>query len=315
VGVFALLRGPGREVGEQLVHHPAIQAVGFTGSRAGGLALCRIAQSRPQPIPVYAEMSAINPVFLLPAALAARTSTIARGFVDSLVLGAGQFCTNPGVVLGIDGPDWRAFVAEVARALGDKPAATMLSSGIHAAYEQGTRHLAALPVERVGQGQAGTGGCAAQAVVHETSAAQWLATPALAEEVFGPSSVLVRCADAQELRRVAEALEGQLTATLHLEDTDLPLARGLLPVLERKAGRILANGFPTGVEVSHAMVHGGPFPATSDGRTTSVGAAALGRFLRPVCYQDLPEALLPPALQSGNPLGVWRSVDGTPTAP
>ena len=316
-GVFALLAGVGHAPGQQLVRHPAVQAVGFTGSRAGGLALCRLAAARPQPIPVFAEMSSINPVFLLPAALHARAESLARGCVESLVLGAGQFCTNPGLVLGIEGDGFDRFLAEAARALADKPAQTMLSAGIHAACRRGVERWAATPgVRCVAQGvDAAPARNAARAALFVTDAAHFRNDAALVDEVFGPAGLIVRCRDAEEMLALAEALEGQLTATLQLhaaDAADLALARRLLPVLERKAGRILANGFPTGVEVAHAMVHGGPFPATSDARSTSVGARAIERFLRPVCYQDLPDALLPPPLQSANPLGLPRLVDARP---
>lgn len=294
LGVFSMLAGPGHEVGERLVSHPALQAVAFTGSRAGGLALCRLAQRRPQPIPVYAEMSAINPVFAFPNALAARGDAIASGFVDSLVMGAGQFCTNPGLVVGVGGPQWDRFSAAVAAALAQRPAATMLNAGIHKAYRAGVDRLAAMTgVARVGEGQGSTGTCPAQAAVFQTEAATFLATPALHDEVFGPCSLLVRCRDLAQMRKLAEHLDGQLTATLQLDAADNEAARQLLPILERKAGRLLVNGFPTGVEVAHAMVHGGPFPATSDTRSTSVGSRAIDRFLRPVCYQDFPASLLP----------------------
>lgn len=310
-GVFSLVVGAGNDIGTALVAHPVIQAVGFTGSRAGGLALTRIAQQRPVPIPVYAEMSSINPVFVMPAALAARGEQIARDLVESLVLGVGQFCTNPGLVLVIDGPGFDAFRATAAAALGSKAAATMLTPGIHQAYEQGVARLGEINgLQRVGCGIAGSGPNEACPALFETSATQFLADHRMHAEVFGPSSVLVRCRDVEEMAGLARALEGQLTATVQADAADRDAARTLLPVLERKAGRVLFNGYPTGVEVSFAMVHGGPFPATSDARTTSVGAAAISRFLRPVCYQNVPAELLPPALQDGNPLGLWRLRDG-----
>lgn len=310
-GTFSMVGGTGNDVGMQLVTHPAIQAVGFTGSRAGGLALCRIARERPQPIPVYAEMSSINPVFVLPAALEARAESIATAFVDSLVLGTGQFCTNPGIVLGVAGSGWDRFVAAVAAAVVTRPAGTMLNEGIHRAYGRGVERItAASGVVAVARGQDAGAGYSAQAVVHQTEARVFGAEPALQDEVFGPSGVLVRCADSAEMRAAAERFEGQLTVTLQLDPDDHAAARELLPVLERRAGRILVNGFPTGVEVSYAMVHGGPYPATSDARTTSVGAHAIERFLRPVCYQDFPAALLPSALKPDNPDAVWRLVDG-----
>lgn len=310
-GVFSMLAGPGNEVGQHLVSHPAVQAVAFTGSRAGGLALCRLAQQRAQPIPVYAEMSAINPVFVLPQALAQRAGAIATGFVDSLVLGGGQFCTNPGVVLGIDGPQWDTFCAAVVAEVARRPAATLLNAGIHQAYGAGLARLAGVTgVERVAQGQASDASCAAQASVFLVDADTFMTQPNLHDEVFGPCSLLVRCRDLQQMRDAAEQLEGQLTATLQLDQADLEAARQLLPVLERKVGRLLVNGFPTGVEVAHAMVHGGPFPATSDARGTSVGSRAIERFLRPVCYQDFPAELLPMALHESNPLAWCRVQDG-----
>jgi 2,5-dioxopentanoate dehydrogenase len=310
-GVFSLIVGAGRQVGEALVAHPAIKAVGFTGSRAGGTALMRIAASRPEPIPVYAEMSSINPVFLLPEALASRGAAIAQGFVDSLVMGAGQFCTNPGLAIGIAGPELDQFAQAAATALGGKAAQTMLTAGIHAAYEDGTRRLADTQgVSALAEGQSSSGPNQARAALFVTDAQIFLAQPALEDEVFGPASTLVRCNDAAELLAVAEHFAGQLTATIHLDRDDVPTAKHLVPILERKAGRLLVNGFPTGVEVAHAMVHGGPFPATSDSRTTSVGTSAIERFLRPVCYQDFPADLLPEALADANPLELWRRKNG-----
>ncbi|MES2126159.1 MAG: aldehyde dehydrogenase (NADP(+)) [Pseudomonadota bacterium] len=313
-GVFSLLAGEGRVAGQQLAAHPAIKAVGFTGSRAGGMALVRTAAQRHEPIPVYAEMSSINPVFLMAGALAGDSAALAQGFVDSLTLGAGQFCTNPGLVLAIDGAPLDRFVAAAASALQAKPGATMLTPGIHDAYVGGTAHLAGIAgVQEVALGQPGATQCAARPALYTCSGSTWLSTPALEGEIFGPCSLVVRCADEAELLRIAAGLEGQLTATVHATADDQALARALLPTLERKAGRVLFNGFPTGVEVAHAMVHGGPFPSTSDSRSTSVGATAIDRFLRPVCYQNLPAYLLPAALQDTNPLGLARMQDGTLT--
>ena len=310
-GVFALVGGPGNAVGEALVADPHIKAVGFTGSRRGGLALCAIAARRPEPIPVYAEMSSINPVFLLPAALKARGEAIGRALVGSLMLGAGQFCTNPGLILALDGPDLEACLAAAGAALTDCAALTMLTPGIHAAYGAGVERLAGNgAVKTLARGKAATGPTQGQGGLFATTLTAFLADEGLREEVFGGASLVVRCADAADLARAADALEGQLTATLQMDEADTALARTLLPILETKVGRILVNGFPTGVEVSHAMVHGGPFPATSDSRTTSVGSLAIERFLRPVCYQDLPAALLPEALRDANPLAIPRRVDG-----
>ncbi|MDR8398407.1 aldehyde dehydrogenase (NADP(+)) [Paraburkholderia sp. USG1] len=308
-GVFSLLFDSGHEVGAALVAHPAIKAVGFTGSRRGGLALVTLAARRPEPIPVYAEMSSVNPNLLLPAALSARGPALARDFVASVTLGCGQFCTNPGLVLGVGGADFDGFVRTAAEALTPVAAGVMLNAGIERAYTAGVGRLAAHPaVDVVARGKAGEG--RAQAVLFRVHADALLADAALADEVFGPVSILVECSGTGQVHEVLKRLEGQLTVTLHMDDDDLDVARLLLPVLERKAGRILANGFPTGVEVCDAMVHGGPFPASSDGRSTSVGTAAIERFLRPVCYQNLPDALLPAALGSTNPLGLRRRVAG-----
>ncbi len=314
-GVFSLVLADNAVAGA-LVADPRIQAVGFTGSRAGGQALLRIAQARPQPIPVYGELSAINPVFLLPDALAKRAAVLGQQYVGSLTMGAGQFCTNPGLLLAIDGPGLDAFEAAAAEALQASGAQTMLTAGIHTAYARGVERLAGeANVRCVARGQGSDAPNRAQAGFFSTDAASFQAQPALHDEIFGATGLIVRCRDAEELKALAESLEGQLTTTLHLDAGDTALARALLPILERKAGRILANGWPTGVEVCHAMVHGGPWPATTDARTTSVGTAAIERFLRPVCYQDLPAELLPAALQDGNPLQLRRLVDGAWTAP
>jgi alpha-ketoglutaric semialdehyde dehydrogenase len=313
-GVFSMLFGDGREIGQSLAAHPAIKAVGFTGSRQGGLALMRTAASRDEPIPVYAEMSSTNPVFVLPGALTGDgqgLGALAQGFVDSLTLGVGQFCTNPGLLVGISGQDFDRFTSAAGTALQGKGAGTMLTPGIHNAYRSGVEHLSGIDgVRLVAKGQPEGAGCAAQAALYQCDARTYLANPALAEEIFGPCSLLVRCRGEADMLQVARHIEGQLTATVHAASADGSLAARLLPILERKAGRILFNGFPTGVEVSHAMVHGGPFPATSDSRCTSVGASAIDRFLRPVCYQNLPEELLPEALQDENPLHLSRIIDG-----
>ncbi|MBS0452449.1 MAG: aldehyde dehydrogenase (NADP(+)) [Proteobacteria bacterium] len=314
-GVFSMLIGAGRKLGEALVAHPAIKAVGFTGSRQGGLALVRVANARKEPIPVYAEMSSINPVFLFPAALSARAESIAKGFVDSLIMGAGQFCTNPGLVIAPNGTALERFLVVARAELATRQAQTMLTPGIHEAYRSGIAKLDDVPsVEKLATGQAGDDlGNAASAALYMTDASHFLASPSLEDEFFGPASIVVRVEGIDEMLRIANRIEGQLTATLHIDAADHEDAARLLPVLERKAGRVLANGFPTGVEVCQAMVHGGPFPATSNGMHTSVGASAIDRFLRPVCYQDLPEELRPAAIQDTNPLGLWRLVEGRPT--
>ncbi|AHG64087.1 aldehyde dehydrogenase (NADP(+)) [Advenella mimigardefordensis] len=311
-GVFSLLFGRGREVGEQLVAHPLIKAVGFTGSRQGGLALMQIAANRPEPIPVYAEMSSINPVFVMPAALSRRGAEIARGLADSLTLGAGQFCTNPGLILAIDSPQLEPFLQSVADAVREKQVQTMLTGPIHEAYVAGNARVQmADGVQTVGLGlDADDKSNAARAAVYATDVSRFLENTDLHAEMFGPATIIVRAKNMEELVQLAQALEGQLTATLHIEPDDYPAVARLMPLLERKAGRILVNGFPTGVEVCHAMVHGGPFPASSNAMFTSVGASAIDRFLRPVCYQDMPDELLPEPLKRNNSIGIFRLIDG-----
>ncbi len=312
-GVFSLLiDDAANTVSTALVQHPAIAAVAFTGSRRVGRILVDLAAHRPIPIPVFAEMSGINPVFLLPSALHQRADTIAQALIDSVTLGVGQFCTKPGIVIGIAGPAFDRFRAAAIASLEARSAATMLAPGIQHAYTRGLDHWQAdTDVQLLSVGSpAAPNSCGGQPRLYATTARHFLQTPALLEEVFGPTALLIECSDIEELVTIANHLDGQLTATLQMDQPDTATARRLLPILERKAGRILVNGFPTGVEVSYAMVHGGPFPATSDSRSTSVGAMAINRFLRPVCYQNLPAALLPPPLQDENPLRLTRFIDG-----
>ncbi|MCA1187908.1 MULTISPECIES: aldehyde dehydrogenase (NADP(+)) [unclassified Saccharopolyspora] len=310
-GTFSLLFGSGRSLGISLVTDPRIQAVGFTGSRGAGLALTAAAQRRPQPIPVYAEMSSINPVFLLPGALAARAAELGGEFVGSLTMGSGQFCTNPGLVIAVDGPELTTFLDSAAEAVGAATPTPMLTPGIARAYESGVQALADKgEVTVLARGRESDAPHSCRAALLATDAESFLAGDGLDDEVFGSSSLVIRCRDAAQVREVAAGLEGQLTATVHATAADTAEAGALLPTLERTAGRILFNGWPTGVEVGHAMVHGGPFPSTSDSRTTSVGTLAIDRFLRPVAYQDLPAELLPSVLADGNPERVWRRVDG-----
>lgn len=310
-GVFSMLQGDGRTVGLALVTHPTIKAVAFTGSRQGGMALIEAAARRREPIPVYAEMSSTNPVFILPGAMDHGAEHIANGFIESLMLSSGQLCTNPGLVIALEGPGLDAFRRTAVSALENKSSGTMLTAGIQAAYNAGVNHRSASPgVTLLARSACADSACGSQAALFETDAASFLGNRELEDEIFGASSLIVRCRDFSELADVAELLDGQLTATLFLQECDHVNARALLPVLERKVGRIVVNGYPTGVEVSHAMVHGGPFPATSDSRTTSVGATAIDRFLRPVSYQNMPADLLPESLREGNPQRLWRVLDG-----
>ncbi|MFM0414974.1 aldehyde dehydrogenase (NADP(+)) [Paraburkholderia aromaticivorans] len=310
-GTFSLLFGSGREIGQGLVKDHRIKAVGFTGSRGAGTDLISIAAARKEPIPVYAEMSSINPVLLFPTALKNRAEAIGKAFVQSLVLGAGQFCTNPGLILAVDGPDLDRFIAAASAALEETPASTMLTPGIHKAYEAAVAEAAAhAEIRTLARGGSPTASNQGRAALFSTTADAFRKHTELQEEIFGASSLVVRCVDLSMMLDLLESLEGQLTSALYIDEPDYPQARRFLPTLERRTGRILVNGFGTGVEVGHAMVHGGPYPSTADGRSTSVGSLAINRFLRPVSYQDLPEALLPAALKADNPLGINRLMDG-----
>ncbi|NEX46276.1 aldehyde dehydrogenase (NADP(+)) [Pseudotabrizicola algicola] len=295
-GVFSLVQGGKRDVGEALVQHPAIRAVGFTGSLGGGRALFNLCAQRPDPIPFFGELGSVNPMFLLPAALEARGDAIAKGWAASLTMGAGQFCTNPGIAVLIDGPQADAFAAAARSALEPVAAQTMLTDGMAEAYRAGRDRVAAAAGVRSLLATT-CDGRAATPNLFEVSGTDWLADHMLAEEVFGPLGLILRVKDASEMQAIAESLQGQLTCTLHLDEADTALGQTLLPVLERKAGRILANGFPTGVEVADSMVHGGPYPASTNFGATSVGTLSIRRWLRPVCYQNLPEALLPADLR------------------
>ncbi|WP_374727560.1 aldehyde dehydrogenase (NADP(+)) [Haloactinomyces albus] len=310
-GTFSMLFGAGPELGTALVTDPRIQAVGFTGSRSAGTALMTAAAGRPRPIPVHAEMSSINPVFVLPAALAERGEQLAEQFVGSLTLGSGQFCTNPGLIIAADGPDLQTFLEASATAIGEASPTAMLTPSIARTYDDGVSALAAREeVTVLARGPETELPQACRAALLVTDADSVIGSEALQQEVFGACGLVVRCRDSAQVRAVAEALEGQLTATVHATERDHAEAAQLVPTLELRAGRILFNGWPTGVEVGHAMVHGGPFPATSDARTTSVGTLAIERFLRPVAYQDVPSALLPSAVADSNPDKIWRRVDG-----
>ncbi|MDZ5077198.1 aldehyde dehydrogenase (NADP(+)) [Nesterenkonia sp. HG001] len=313
-GVFSLIYGAGASIGQSLASDPAIQAVGFTGSRAAGVSLMKAAATREVPIPVYAEMSSINPVFFFDGALSGDAEDLrgrAQAYLTSVTGSSGQLCTAPGLVFVPTGEAGDAFLAAVGEAAGDFGGQTMLTKSIAESWNAGVEQLGGQAgVELVGRGSQGAGENAPAPVVFSASTAQFLDNPVLHEEVFGAASLVVRYDGVEDLVAAASALEGQLTATLHITEADYETARALVPVLEQRVGRILANGWPTGVEVGHAMVHGGPFPATSDSRTTSVGTLAIERFLRPVAYQNLPEELLPAPVQAANPWGLNRRIDG-----
>lgn len=295
-GVFSLIQGGNREVGSALVQHPLIKAVGFTGSLAGGRALFDLCAARPEPIPFFGELGSVNPMFLFPHAVQARGDALAKGWVQSLTMGAGQFCTNPGIAVLQAGAEADAFLATATQALQDVPAQTMLTDGIAEAYRSGQQRIAAT----TGVREVLTTSCDlrnATPYLYATTADNWLKNEVLAEEVFGPLGMVVLADNQAEMLAIANSLQGQLTCTLHLDDADIAQAQPFMPVLERKAGRVLANAFPTGVEVCDSMVHGGPYPASTNFGATSVGTLSIRRFLRPVCYQDIPEALLPQDLQ------------------
>ncbi len=308
-GIFSLLFASDYKTGTDLVKHPRIMAVGFTGSRSGGMALTKAASYRPVPIPVFAEMSSINPVVIMPRALENRGEAIAHGFVDSLIMGAGQFCTNPGLILAVDTPELRQFEDQAVQRLSNTNAQTMLAPGISAAYKQSVNALRQSPhAQLLCEGSTPIGN-QDTAALFTCSDSAFIENSILNEEVFGASALIVRCQNSQSLLSLIDSLEGQLTATIHMDAGDEHFAQAAMDGLELRAGRILFNAFPTGVEVCDAMVHGGPFPATSDGRSTSVGTAAIERFQRPLCYQNAPDILLPDALRHDNPTGIDQQVD------
>lgn len=304
-GVFSLLYGGGRTIGVAVVKHPVIQAVGFTGSRAGGMALMEIAAGRAQPIPVYAEMSSVNPVVILPGALARGEEALAEGFFASLTLGVGQFCTNPGLVFLPTGLGERFLVRLKSLVEAGTPG-MMLHTGICRAYADSTAAVATtLGVETLASSERKAGPGEGAPAVFLVSIQDFLKHESLQREMFGPGTLIVR-GSLPEIEAAIPCLEGQLTASVHATEQELLENAGLVTALQGRAGRLIFNGFPTGVEVCTSMVHGGPFPATSDGRSSSVGTMAIGRFCRPIAWQSFPDAALPPELQESNPLGIQR---------
>jgi 2,5-dioxopentanoate dehydrogenase len=311
-GTFSMVHAVDPALSLALVRHPSIKAVAFTGSERAGRAIFDAAVARPEPIPAYAEMGSTNPVFLLPGAVAERADALAQGLAASVNLGVGQFCTCPGLIVGTETDSFAAFRAQLAKRFEQAQPATMLHPGILKAYKASVARAGG--IEGVRSAAAATAGdperTEATPSLLDTDAATWLGAEALAEEIFGPSAILIRAASQDEMLRVAEALPGTLTATVHGTPADLQAYRKLIAVLEAKAGRLIFNGYPTGVEVSPAMHHGGPYPATTDSKFTSVGTAAILRFLRPICYQNFPGESLPVELRDENPRGIWRTVDG-----
>jgi 2,5-dioxopentanoate dehydrogenase len=308
-GAFSLIFGDGRTVGQSLVNHPAIKAVGFTGSRAGGRALFNLASQREEPIPVYAEMSSVNPIFILPGLGEERMNEIAGGLQGSATLGVGQFCTNPGIVFYPRGEGGESLVASYVEKMKETASSPMLHQGIRKAYGEGLEALGGCEGVEVlvpASDNSGEGGCHAGVCVLSTDSESFLKNERMVEEVFGPSTLLVSYENPDDLIRIADSLEGQLTASLFGEEEGLSDFEGLLDLLETKAGRLLFNQFPTGVEVCASVVHGGPYPATTDGRSTSVGTGAILRFARSVCYQGFPDELLPGELKDGNPMDIAR---------
>lgn len=311
-GVFSMVFGGGRTVGQALVKAEQIKAVGFTGSQAGGRALMDLAAARPEPIPVYAEMSAINPVVMLEGALGENSEAQAEALYGSLIMGVGQFCTNPGLVF-VPASSSSAFEAKLAEVAAAGATGTMLNAGICKAYRDGVSTL--LAQDKVAAlAHVATDACGqAGPAVFRTTATEFISNQALTSEVFGPATLLVSYENEAELLQLCASLEGQLTASVFGSDAELENSSELIKILEQKAGRLIFNGYPTGVEVCHSMVHGGPYPSTSDGRSTSVGSMAINRFVRPVSYQSFPQSALPAELQDKNPLGIARLVNGVVT--
>ncbi|MBV9759423.1 MAG: aldehyde dehydrogenase (NADP(+)) [Acidobacteriaceae bacterium] len=311
-GVFSMLHGVTPHASISLVTHPAIRAVAFTGSLRAGRALFDAGASRPEPIPVFSEMGSVNPVFVLPGALEQNLTGIAEGLLRSVTLGVGQFCTCPGLVFGVAGDELGQLRERLSAGFASAPPGIMLNPAISQSYREKFKAVAAVSgvSSHAAPHSPSGGGAEAQPGIFTTDAHTWISNDELRNEIFGPATVLVECKTMAEVLTAARSLEGSLTATIHGTADELARAGELVEILSRKAGRLIFNGYPTGVEVSPAMHHGGPYPATTDERFTSVGTAAIFRFARPVCYQAFPEHLLPPELQNANPRNIWRLVNG-----
>ncbi len=309
-GVFSLLQGNGVEVGQQMVKNPYTKAVAFTGSFHGGKALFDLAAAREEPIPCFAEMGSINPVFLLPERLNENSESIANQYVDSINLGVGQFCTNPGIVFGLKSKTMNQFIESASIKLSTTAGGTMLHKGIKTNYDQAVEQATSQEHIQLIASGSGEGESVGVARLLRTNGASFIHNKNLQKEMFGPASIIVECENEEQLQMAARSLQGNLTATLQATENDLMQFKSLVKILERKVGRILVNGFPTGVEVCHSMVHGGPYPATTDSRFTSVGASAIKRFLRPICYQNFPQSALKEELKDQSNLSLWKKIDG-----
>jgi NADP-dependent aldehyde dehydrogenase len=310
-GVFSMIHGVSVAVGMKLVRHPGIMAIGFTGSFTGGKAIFDAANQRERPVPVYAEMGSVNPVFILPGAMRTKADFIAAGLSASFTLGTGQFCTSPGLVFVSQNEGSQKFMDMLEKTITETGAGNLLSGTIKQNFLKGIKNLENTKgVSLLTCSSGEETGNAARNRVYVTEMESFLNSKSLSEEVFGPSTLIVNVKEKSGMLKIASELEGHLTATIHGTEEDLADYAELVNILENKAGRVIFNGFPTGVEVCHSMVHGGPFPATTAAHTTSVGTASIFRFSRPVCYQDFPQAVLPDALKNENPLNIWRMVDG-----
>jgi NADP-dependent aldehyde dehydrogenase len=309
-GVFSMLRGAGNEIGMALVDHPLVKGVTFTGSQGGGMALFRRAQQRPDPIPVFTEMTSVNPTFVLPAALAARGAEIGDAFSERMVVNVGQACLKPAILLAVGDHGFDELRQAMIARIKPVEARTMLTPGIAAAYRKGVERQHQAGAELIAAGGAESREWDGQAFLFQVDGERMLEKHSLSEEVFGPAALLVKAKSVAQLLDIAGQFRGQLSASMHIDPADHSLAEELLPILARRTGRIVINAFSHPQEVSYASIHGGPFPATSDSRFTSVGMSAIERFLRPLCYQGFPESLLPESLRDGHPLGIWRLLDG-----
>ncbi|MGW3634685.1 aldehyde dehydrogenase family protein [Streptomyces sp. NPDC005122] len=314
-GVFSMLRGGGNAIGEELVDHPLIKAVTFTGSEGGGMALSRRAQLHPDPIPMFCEMTSVNPNFVLPAAPAARGAEIGDGFAERMLVNVGQACLKPAILLAVDAPGYSEMREAAAARVRVMAARPMLTPGIHDAYEAGSQAQRDSGAAVITEGPGPAGAWEDRSRLLDVDGDQFIADPSVEEEVFGPFAPIVRFTRIDQLLEAAQSFRGQLTAMMHIDKPDHGDAARLLPILERRTNRVVVNAYSHPQEVGYATIHGGPLPATTDSRLTSVGMTAIDRFLRPVTYQGFPEALLPDALAADNPDGLWRLVDGHLTGP